>query len=262
MTQALPALLDDSAPALSDAGAARPARAGTAPAHSSAGRRAEATAWIALDVETCPLPGLGPEAQARLALETARHGDAAKAASLHPLLAYVCAVGVAAQRGPAGDVRRRVFVADAPEHEAALLKALWVYVARAEHHARATGARLRWATFNGKRFDVPLLRLRSLAHGVPLPDTGLLDTYPYADTPHLDLMGTGVAGGFAFSLDQLCALVGMASPKGEMDGSGVAAALAEGRAGAVAAYAVRDARATLALAQHCTALLPERSRRA
>lgn len=230
-----------------------------APARPAVARAVTTTVWIALDIETCPLPVRSPAAEARLAAETLRHdGNAAKAASLHPHTGYVCAVGVASQRSGDESPRSRAFVAETPGDEARLLDDLWRYVARAELHARQQRLRLRWTTFNGKGFDVVMLRLRSLACGLALPDSGFFDVYPYKDTPHFDLMGPSVTGRFAFTLDQLCDLLGLESPKAGMDGAGVAAAMADGRTADVAAYAERDALATLALAQRVAGVLGSR----
>lgn len=226
-----------------------------ASARPAVARTATTTVWIALDIETCPLPICSSVAEARLEAEAIRHGDAGKAASLHPLLGYVCAVGVASQRVGVEDVHERSFMAKTPDDEANLLRDVWTYVARAEHHARKERLRLRWATFNGKSFDVPMLRLRSLAHGLALPNSGLFDTYPYKGTPHFDVMGPPVTGRFAFTLEQFCDLLRIPSPKEGMDGSAVATALAEGRAAEVARYATADAFATLALARRCAEAL-------
>ena len=51
------------------------------------------------------------------------------------------------------------------------------------------------------------------------------NTYPYSHAPHADLMDLW---SFHYDLAGLCELLGVESPKGEMDGSGVAGAVAAG----------------------------------
>ena len=206
------------------------------------------TRWFAaLDVETCPLPAerLDPirllrleQQAARIAQKDGLEATAArsKAASLHPLLGWICCVSVAIGEG-AQVQRVKSWTAASPDEEATLLVDLWEALPR-------LGAAC-WITFNGKRFDAPFLRLRSIANTVAMPDLGLFDLYPYSDRPHCDLMR--VCERFAFSLSDLCVLCGIASPKAACTGAAVAEYVAAGDLDAVRAYCERDAQATYRL---------------
>lgn len=123
--------------------------------------------------------------------------------------------------------------------ERALLQAFWLLAAQAEVVV----------TFNGRNFDVPFLVGRSLVHQIPAR-VDLLGN-PYAVRPHLDLyrmISTGRSTGPA-SLDAVCWALGVESPKGEMDGAGVAPAYARGAIAEIASYNRGDVRATAAVYQ-------------
>jgi hypothetical protein len=47
---------------------------------------------------------------------------------------------------------------------------------------------LRWVTFNGKRFDAPLLTAGTAAAGLTPTRTDLIKTYPFRHSSHADLM--------------------------------------------------------------------------
>ncbi len=221
---------------------------------------------VAFDVETCPLPDdrLGPRARRRLAMllaadarrRAAPHGwdaprdaaadDAAadaerRARSLHGALGWVCCVSLV-RLGPDGaPCAPRSFSAAHPDGEAALLADLWATL------ARLPGA-VRWVSFCGKTFDAEFLATRSLAHGLAPSRPDLLHRHPYVHHPHLDL--ASLWRRTDMGLADLCELVGIASPKhgpgdAPVDGSGVAAAVADGRLADVVAYCERDAVATL-----------------
>lgn len=102
-------------------------------------------------------------------------------------------------------------------------------------------------TFNGKRFDVPYLNIRSAIHG--LEPAVFLPFEPWTRTPHFDVREVleGDDRRRRGSLDYFCAVFGIASPKQEMDGSLVAGAFAEGRIDDIARYCLADCRATAAL---------------
>ncbi len=102
-------------------------------------------------------------------------------------------------------------------------------------------------TFNGKRFDVPYLNIRSAIHG--LEPEFVIPSEPWSRSPHLDLREAleGNDRRRKGSLDYFCAVFGIASPKTEMDGSLVGNAFAEGRIEDIARYCLEDCRATAAL---------------
>lgn len=203
--------------------------------------------YITLDIETCPLPEhlLGHEAMERLERETTRRSaedpslDALaarrKAASLHPLLGYVCCISAAAAKPGQTSLHMRSWTAASPEEEKEMLVDFWEAMGGVQ-------GKVLWITFNGKRFDVPFLVLRTRVHGLSPSRTDLLDTYPYNDRPHCDLLRS--CASFAFRLEELCALLGVPSPKQHLNGNGVAEAMACGDVEAVQSYCEADVRAT------------------
>ena len=110
-------------------------------------------------------------------------------------------------------------------------------------------------TFNGRGFDVPFVYLRSAVLNVPISRKDWLG-YRFAVEPHCDLAEQltfyGVSGrdGAArrFNLDFYCKTFGIESPKsGGVTGLDVNRLLEEGRHREVAAYCLRDVRATVEL---------------
>ncbi len=110
-------------------------------------------------------------------------------------------------------------------------------------------------TFNGRGFDVPFLYLRSALLNVPISRKQWLG-YRFATEPHCDLAEQltfyGVSGrdGAArrFNLDFYCKAFGIESPKSHgVTGSDVNTLMAEGRHRDIAAYCLRDVRATVEL---------------
>jgi predicted PolB exonuclease-like 3'-5' exonuclease len=98
-------------------------------------------------------------------------------------------------------------------------------------------------TWNGRSFDVPLLCLRALALGIPLPawygQRGA--RYRYSDAAHFDVKDfvSDYGAGRAGSLDQVCRLVGLPGKLG-VDGASVAGMAAEGRWKEIHAYCLCD----------------------
>lgn len=98
-------------------------------------------------------------------------------------------------------------------------------------------------TFNGRRFDLPVLANRMLKHGVPFP-TYYADRdyrYRYSDAGHLDLADLLTDYGAARmpSLDALAQLVGMPGKMG-VDGSQVQGMYDEGRHVEIRDYCLHD----------------------
>jgi DNA polymerase elongation subunit (family B) len=102
-------------------------------------------------------------------------------------------------------------------------------------------------TFNGKRFDIPYLNVRSAIHGL-MPRV-VIPMERFTTHPHFDVREVLVGnerhrrGG----LDYFCAIFGIDSPKAELDGSQVAGAYAEDRIEEITRYCLADCRATAAL---------------
>ena len=203
---------------------------------------------IAWDIETVPLrPASYSERQQRRAKllldeEIRRKPDAdidelsRLVRSLHPMLGRICCISLV-RMDAAGTVGRpKSYTAAVPGDEIVMLRQFWADV------SRLPSGGVRWVTFNGKRFDVDWLKVRSAALGLVPSRRDILDTYPYKQDPHCDLARVFDCRS---GLDDLCDLVGVASPKGELDGSGVAAAVDAGLIESVAEYCERDVVATL-----------------
>lgn len=205
--------------------------------------------FIAWDLETCPLPrdALTEAGRQRLEqqMEAAgvagldpEHAEALKVRSLHPMLGWICCLSVVAATDPGEPRTPRSYVATSPEGELELLRAFWSDLERLGNRS------VTWITFNGKRFDVEFLLSRSLYHGLYPTRTDLLDQYPYSFSPHCDLMTIWRRS--AMRLEDACELLGVESPKKEMDGSGVCEAVADGRLDDVRRYCEADVLATMA----------------
>jgi len=103
-----------------------------------------------------------------------------------------------------------------------------------------------FVSFNGRRFDVPYLNIRSAIHGIEPPYP-----IPLGWSSHFDVREAleGDDKRRRGSLDYFCAAFGVPSPKMEMDGSLVGQVYAEGRIEDIERYCLADCRATLALYQ-------------
>jgi 3'-5' exonuclease len=130
-------------------------------------------------------------------------------------------------------------------HESELLVEFW----EVAHHYDSI------VTFNGRGFDVPFIYLRSAMLNVPISRKDWLG-YRYQVEPHCDLIEQltfyGVSGrdgaGRRFNLDFYCKAFGIESPKSQgVTGMDISRMMAEGRAGEIAQYCLRDVQATVAL---------------
>ena len=210
-----------------------------------AGRPNHVVAW---DIETVPQPlaSLSDRQRRRYDLDLAAQQSRQPEAdpddlcrlvrSLHPMLGRICCISVIRMDAGGRTGAPNSYVAHLAGHESGMLSRFWHDI------AKLPAGGVRWVTFNGKRFDVDWLRVRSAAHGIVPSRRDILDTYPFKHDPHCDLSR---AFDCRAGLDDLCDLLGVDSPKGEIDGSGVAAAVETGRIADVAAYCERDVLATL-----------------
>lgn len=210
---------------------------------------------VALDIETCPLPvdDFSDTHAERYEKELAREQDrnpeyseeeaSRRVRSFHPFLGWVSCVSVV--RGTLGGNRREPhsWTASAPEEEEKLLKDFWGAVEELREGMARSRDEFVWTTFNGKDFDVPFLTARSSRHGVHPTGSGLLNTYPYNHTPHADLQT--IWQSLSYSLEEMCAHLGVPSSKDGLDGGDVAEAVSDGRIEEVKAYCERDVVATL-----------------
>ncbi len=122
---------------------------------------------------------------------------------------------------------------DAPLDERVALQAFATFVERAQPTL---------VTFNGRRFDLPVLAHRCLAHGVPFPfyyQRGV--RYRYSDEGHIDLADLLTDHGAAqmVSLDAAAHLVGLPGKLG-VDGSKVQQLFDDGRHADIDAYCLQD----------------------
>lgn len=98
-------------------------------------------------------------------------------------------------------------------------------------------------TFNGRGFDVPVLGLRALRHGIPQHFNTVQHRKRYTEDKHLDLMDVltefGGLGRSGFSLSTLSSVIGLPG-KNDMDGSMVAGMYAKGEIEKIKGYCVQD----------------------
>lgn len=105
----------------------------------------------------------------------------------------------------------------------------------------------RIVSFNGRRFDAPFLKVRSMAHNIPI--TRELVGYRYEKSPyHLDILDHltdfGTAG-FKGNLHMWCRAMGILSPKADgVSGDKVAGMYREGKVLEIARYSAGDIIAT------------------
>lgn len=201
---------------------------------------------IAWDIETCPIPDdhLAESHYARIAKEVrvqcqrSPHLPEAEVIELvrgtHPFLSWICcisAVGGTLGQGPRTPIS---FSAASLGKEKTLLESFWALIGSFPGNPI-------FVTFNGKRFDVPFLLARSAHHRVRPTRQDLTDTYPYSHQPHADLLH---AWPYAYTLDDMCTLLDVASPKNGFNGGDVADAVEAGELARVVAYCSDDVRAT------------------
>ena len=202
---------------------------------------------IVWDIETCPLDRttftdrqhrrheLLVNAELEKHPGTSYDEASRKVCSLHPMLGFICCISVAVFDEAEGLESIDSYLAGNVEEERQLL----IDFCDAVSPYRGFDT---WVTFNGKRFDLDWLLHRCLRHGVTAPaNQRMMNRNPYQNREHADLACVlkSPAG-----LADLCDHLGLRTPKLEMDGSGVAQAIAEGRLDDVARYCEADVRAT------------------
>ena len=209
---------------------------------------------VAWDIETCPRPyDEYSEAHRERHRKESEHKmedgreepseeTRSKAASLHPMLGWICCISAVAGNLDDGHREPYSWVAGSEDEEADMLREFWNDIQQQARHAR----QVRWITCNGKQFDVPYLSARSVRHGISPTSEGIMNTHKYRDGDHLDLANIWPSW---YSLADLCDHLGVESPKGEFDGADVAPAVEQGKLGEVKDYCERDAVATFKCAQ-------------
>lgn len=205
--------------------------------------------YVAWDIETCPRPleELSGTHRKRHEKESQRRmdgtgepteGDRLKAASLHPMLGWICCISAVAGSLENGHREPHSWTASSQSEEAGMLQSFWRDVQTMTDNTR----NLRWVTFFGKQFDVPFLSSRSVRQNVHPASEGILNTQKHRSVPHLN--STNVWQPPWYSLTDLCDHLGVESPKGSFDGSDVAPAVRNGRIDDVRRYCERDVVAT------------------
>lgn len=203
---------------------------------------------LVYDIETCPLPvdSLTPTRLDRLDKEFERihqrepglsiEAAQSKAQSLHPMLGWICCIGIAICDANGNVQHVESFSRPTPDGEASLLLDFW--------DAIPQNPSTTFVTFNGKSFDAPFIRMRCLKRRIEMPPVArfALNTHRWRDDPHWDLMH--VTHPHRIGLADLCDLVGVRSPKDGMSGGDVAQAVADGRIADVAHYCEQDVTAT------------------
>jgi DNA polymerase elongation subunit (family B) len=121
-------------------------------------------------------------------------------------------------------------------HEREILRSFSEFVA--ERHPAIV-------TWNGRRYDLPVLMLRSMRAGLPQPwYYGSRDVrYRYTEDGHCDLADAMSDYGSSppLSLDGMAKLIGLPGKFGDIDGAGVAEAFAAGRQHDIGSYCMADA---------------------
>lgn len=107
---------------------------------------------------------------------------------------------------------------------------------------------------NVSAFDLRFLNQRFIVNGIkpPLVIQRAAQAKPWEADKVFDTMVQWAGVGNRISLDKLCLALEIESPKGDMDGSQVAAYVAAGRIAEVAAYCTRDIEATRAVHRRMT----------
>jgi DNA polymerase III epsilon subunit-like protein len=119
---------------------------------------------------------------------------------------------------------------DIAEGEQMILTGLWGEIQGSE----------RLVTYNGRHFDVPVLRLRSMLYNLSLPRELELSRYGRGEF-HLDLADFLFLKDEAkYTLDFVCRRFGIPLQKGAMDGSKVQEAFLQGRYREIARYNCQD----------------------
>ncbi len=161
-----------------------------------------------------------------------RYADLVSRFGLDPTTGRIVVIGVVDAESGA----EHVFSDDS---EAELLARFWAFVAE--------NTPALYVTFNGKRFDVPYLNVRSAFHR--LRPSVVIPAEPDTRQPHFDVREVLEGGDRRRrgGLDYFCAVFGIPSPKIEMAGAEVGSAFDEGRLDDIIRYCLSDCRATLAL---------------
>jgi len=122
-----------------------------------------------------------------------------------------------------------------------ILRKFWSMLANVQHST--------YVSFNGLKFDVNFILMRSLKHGIRPTNQEFTNTKKFSKYPHFDVMQWMSDWGYPVpGLDIACDLAGIASSKeGAVKAKDVAQAFEDGRISEIAEYCEEDVRATLEL---------------
>lgn len=104
-------------------------------------------------------------------------------------------------------------------------------------------------TFNGRKFDMPVITARCMQHGIAFPERFARDVnYRFTDAGHFDVADflTDYGAGRQASLDAWAKMIGMPG-KLDCNGSDVAQMMADGKLADVQAYCMADVAQTHAV---------------
>jgi len=104
-----------------------------------------------------------------------------------------------------------------------------------------------YISFNGLGFDVPFIIKRSMVLGIPQTNGYFVNTRRFQKYPHFDVMQivSDWNIGNSVTLDLLCDQLGIKTPKGgDIKAKDVEQAFLDGRIDDIAAYCLRDVKAT------------------
>ena len=218
--------------------------------------------YVIFDLETAPdlatarrLLSLGPDVtddgvREAIGQRYVRDGQAVADVFLKPPLHRIVCIGaVFAEREDDGAYNVRHLAARhvGEKSEAELVRD---FVAALPRDEAGRGPVL--VSFNGGGFDLPVLRYRALAHGVPVPalfGAANRDYWYRFGRDHIDLcdMLSGFGASARPSLGEMAALSGIPAKLGGMDGSQVEAMMQAGRLDEIAAYCLGDVIVTFRL---------------
>lgn len=209
---------------------------------------------IALDIETAGvLPDEGDSTRYEVARDACEDGAPDRYLALSWPLARVVSVALVAGTREVVNLDARLLDAEVNscvrlhDGEAALLEAVRTQL-------DALGARSApLVTYNGARFDLPVLVARMVAHKIrpPAPILQALRQKPWESGVHVDLMslfGHGNPRGVGSLRAWAVGLLGL-DPKADGDGAHVGELIARRDGLALASYNLGDARVTAALYQ-------------
>lgn len=196
---------------------------------------------IAFDIETIPQEDLSRAQQEHLEKRIESHDDDEevdidKIKSTDPFLGKIVCIGFA-YYGQGNEVVTESLTGE----EDFILQRFW-------HDLSEFGSNVTYVSFNGLRFDVPFIKIRSLKNRINPSKKRFLNTKSYQKFPHYDVFQWISDWSYRrrVSLDLTCDLLDVPTPKeGAIKAEDVYQAYQNGRIKEIAEYCERDCEATL-----------------